>query len=900
MKRLLTYTFIISIIGTVSAISQSFPEKGVPLMQNYPPASYHHQGKIWDIDTAPNGIIYMAADKGLLEYDGRNWTSFKGSEGIVRSVLVVDDSLIYTGSDLDFGVWKKNKFQKFEYTSLYPFKEDLNEINEEFWGVYLVNGNIFFVSSSNIYVYDDGNLTKISVSGTIKNSFDTNNELYFINNEGLYKLEALAVSKVVDFPTGYSPEVIDIYKADNSDDLILVTKDKGLIQFASGNFRSLHTNLSEKLISSNVFSFATIGDSHLAFGTVLSGLFITDLEGNIVHHINKSKGLQNNTVLSLHYSKNRKLWVGLDYGITSVSLNSAYTFFNDYLGNFGTGYSAFLENDVFYLGTNQGLYSVPWDELDNSSSNENISLIPGTEGQVWDLKVIAGQILVGHDKGLYSLQGQQFESLYNRQGVWTVEATNDHLFAGNYNGISIFEKQDGEWTFLKNMELIVGAVTQIVIENDETIWVNIPNYGIIKIKLNESIEPTNREFFPEANFEGDDLILSKNEGQMEVITETNVYGFDAAAGDFTLQDIRNTDKVIQEVLLQNKKPVQLNSNYEFIPIYNGFALRDVRIGDYQNVNNSNTLLIRKIEAFTNDHQMQAFNGAELPYQFNNLRVEAIVPNADNVRYQFKKGTDDGWGNWLDEGVVELIGLDYGARSIQVRAKVKESITEAQTIQIDIKAPWYLSWYAYFFYTLFVIGLAYLLYRWQNKSLNQQKKKLLLNQRNSLREQKEIHQQQLQIVEEEKMKAEYEKMKAQLRSKTVELATKTKENDEKNRILKALKKKIKNIEQNPKSFERKSAEIKQIIDSHIDAEDEIFEIQIDELHQEFYDKLRKKFPDLTRYDLRLCAYIKIGFDSKEIADLLNIKPSSVYISRSRLRKKLNIETDEDLHSYLNSV
>lgn len=53
-------------------------------------------------------------------------------------------------------------------------------------------------------------------------------------------------------------------------------------------------------------------------------------------------------------------------------------------------------------------------------------------------------------------------------------------------------------------------------------------------------------------------------------------------------------------------------------------------------------------------------------------------------------------------------------------------------------------------------------------------------------------------------------------------------------------------------------------------------------------------------MRLCAYIKIGFDSKEIADLLNIKPSSVYISRSRLRKKLNIETDEDLHSYLNSI
>jgi DNA-binding CsgD family transcriptional regulator len=96
------------------------------------------------------------------------------------------------------------------------------------------------------------------------------------------------------------------------------------------------------------------------------------------------------------------------------------------------------------------------------------------------------------------------------------------------------------------------------------------------------------------------------------------------------------------------------------------------------------------------------------------------------------------------------------------------------------------------------------------------------------------------------------------------------------------------------------EMKRIIDSHINSDDNTFEIQIDQLHQKFYETLRKEFSDLTRYDLRLCAYIKIGFDSKEIADLLNIKPSSVYISRSRLRKKLNIETDEDLHSYLNSI
>jgi len=76
--------------------------------------------------------------------------------------------------------------------------------------------------------------------------------------------------------------------------------------------------------------------------------------------------------------------------------------------------------------------------------------------------------------------------------------------------------------------------------------------------------------------------------------------------------------------------------------------------------------------------------------------------------------------------------------------------------------------------------------------------------------------------------------------------------------------------------------------------------MDQLHQDFFEKLRRDFTDLTSYDLRLCAYLKLGFNSKEIANMLNIQPSSVYISRSRLRKKLDLNSDKDLSSYLNSI
>ncbi len=99
---LLVFSFFLSPL----AFAQELPRKGVPLLRNFTPAQYENMGKIWDIASATNGIVYMAADKGLIEFDGMRWNSFKGSNGFTRSVLVVSDSLIYTGSDLDFGYWR--------------------------------------------------------------------------------------------------------------------------------------------------------------------------------------------------------------------------------------------------------------------------------------------------------------------------------------------------------------------------------------------------------------------------------------------------------------------------------------------------------------------------------------------------------------------------------------------------------------------------------------------------------------------------------------------------------------------------------------------------------------------------------------------------------------------------
>jgi len=70
-----------------------------------------------------------------------------------------------------------------------------------------------------------------------------------------------------------------------------------------------------------------------------------------------------------------------------------------------------------------------------------------------------------------------------------------------------------------------------------------------------------------------------------------------------------------------------------------------------------------------------------------------------------------------------------------------------------------------------------------------------------------------------------------------------------------------------------------------------------VHQDFFERLNATFPDLTRYELRLCALIKCDLGYKEIANVLHISPDSVKRSRNRLRKKLNLEEDENLTKFI---
>lgn len=77
----------------------------------------------------------------------------------------------------------------------------------------------------------------------------------------------------------------------------------------------------------------------------------------------------------------------------------------------------------------------------------------------------------------------------------------------------------------------------------------------------------------------------------------------------------------------------------------------------------------------------------------------------------------------------------------------------------------------------------------------------------------------------------------------------------------------------------------------------FKLHFEQIHPEFFNKLREKYPKLTNNDVRHCAYIRMGLSTKEIARLLNINDSSVQMSRVRIKKKMALGRDQNFMEYI---
>jgi len=161
--------------------------------------------------------------------------------------------------------------------------------------------------------------------------------------------------------------------------------------------------------------------------------------------------------------------------------------------------------------------------------------------------------------------------------------------------------------------------------------------------------------------------------------------------------------------------------------------------------------------------------------------------------------------------------------------------------------------------------------------------------------------QKQRLRRQKLESEKKQMETEneLTIKKKELTSHTLHLIQKNDLLDDVSSKLKEIR---KATQIDKSDINRLIqkiknDKMADKDWDNFKLYFDQVHEDFDAKLKQYFNDLTSNEIRLAALMKMKLSTKEIASILNISPDSVTKARYRLRKKLNMNSDDRLEDFI---
>lgn len=148
--------------------------------------------------------------------------------------------------------------------------------------------------------------------------------------------------------------------------------------------------------------------------------------------------------------------------------------------------------------------------------------------------------------------------------------------------------------------------------------------------------------------------------------------------------------------------------------------------------------------------------------------------------------------------------------------------------------------------------------------------------------------------------EKEALKKDLELKNKELISKVMSLMERNEILNSVTEDLIKFRDNMKGDNKKMLQdiisnLRGITDKDLWSS---FEVYFNNVYESFYTGLKRDFPDLTPGELKICALLRLNLSSKEIAAMFNQSAESIDVTRTRIRKKLNLTgTGENLTSFL---
>jgi DNA-binding CsgD family transcriptional regulator len=911
-------------------------------IKNFAPSDYG--AGIQNIDFAQNRDLdlFVANNLGVLSFNGITWEKHAFSTGKKQRSLAFDEHLnrLYSGSQGEFGYFEDN----WRYVSLVdkipPGFEDFDEV----WDVLVVDSRVYFCTFQGIYVFEGDSVSVIQREGGFDRSFIAGNRLFAQSPSGaLFEIDGLELTPISG-PSVRSQVVAGVVRLETG---YVVFYNSGKIEsLDSPEAKRPYDELSKVLAGNYVNHVIRISDGRIVISTQRAGVFIYDQPTNQIENISVSDGLISNACLRVFQDYGGNLWVGMQNGIALIDIDSPLRLINQDIELQGSGYEAFELDEGMYYSTSNGIYF-------QAQGDTKGKFLPGTEGPAYGMQWISGKLYAGHHTGLFLLERGRAIRRASCNGLWHVKPLRSNpLFAigGTYSGLQLF-KMDAQGTLRDAGKIDGFNESSRFFEEDRRgrIWVGQYYKGLYVITLTDSMSKaavtkvSDSHPLPLQQY----IFLSLIDDQLYICTTKGVYRLDQA-----------TDKIVEDELFT--KTLGKNWVYLLVQdkLQNVYVYSETHVGVFKKVSPENYVyvpssLFQLRQSFNNDllsisrniKNGVLFNANEGFIRYNperegaisiasepligrvysvaedsllyfrmpfGARPEKIAPiritegsrvvqfivepfkfkDVGNQQFRYHlRGFDEDYGAWTTAGIKEYTNLKVGSYVFHVQTfNSRGEIITGLPVVIEVSPSFYKGPLARLFYFLLICFILYLLYRFQRQYYRAKQSRLEQARQQELAQK----QKELQELREAQVQSELGHLNSLLAASAMNLVVK-------NEFMESIKEEIRQAKLTDKAEDQQRAleHIIKEIDTTLRVQEDWkqFEVRFDKVHGDFLKRLTAEFTELTPGEQKLCAFLRLNMDTKEIANLMGISLRGVEVTRYRLRKKFRLETQQNLAKFI---
>ncbi|MCB0518478.1 MAG: hypothetical protein KDD27_06055 [Saprospiraceae bacterium] len=915
-----------------------------------------YKAGIQNIDFAQNRdmTIFVANNLGVLAYNGNDWEVHASKTGKKQRSLAFDENTnrLYFGSQGEFGYFDGD----WNYVSLLGKIPAAARDFDEVWDVFLFNSKTYFCTFQGIYVYDGQSVSVINHVAGFNRAFLTSGKLFAQSQKGeLFEIKDKALLEPAYFQN-QSPETLAgvIYHEEG----YLLFYNSGKIEFATAfGISEKYDNLGKALQGKYVNHVLQLSDTRLVIATQTAGLFLYDLQKRLLENITTKDGLMTNACLRAFQDYAGNLWVGMQNGIALININSPMRFINQEINLEGSGYEAFYTEEGTYFTTSNGIYFLG----KNADRSVFLPGTEGPAYGIQRIagKLYAGHHtgLFLLENGL----AKRRATTHGLWQVKQLKSKPEFAIGGAYSGLYLFRLNENmELQPIQKIRGFNESSRFFEEDQKGRLWVGQFYKGLYQLTLSDDLTgATVEKVSDKYGFPFDDqIVLSLIDNELHLATRKGIYKVNPLTDSIVQVAMFSENIGEQQVYLlaqDNQKNIHVYaenlvgfyqqisaSNYAFVPS-SLFQLRYSFNNDLLNisVNTDNGVLFNANEGFIHYRpELENRLGVDKPLVISKIINVAghqvlyerkpfeakpasiarlVVPNQAKVlqfaveAFQFEEvnnrqfryfleGFDEQYGEWTNTPTKEYTNLKEGEYKFFVQTKnhLGQTVT-SQPVPLKVKPPLHRSLLAKILYVLLGLSALVLVSKRQKRRYNRKAKEVeeakgkeLAQKQQELLEIEGQKEQKLRQLEEDKMKSELQHLNNLLAASTMNLVVK-------NEFMETIKEELKEVRRKGKSSETKQAleKIVKEIDSTLRLQEDWkqFEFHFDMVHGDFLNRLREQFHDLTPNEQKLCAFLRLNLNTKEISNLMGISLRGVEIARYRLRKKLGIDQGQNLSKFI---